>query len=69
MADRHHRIKEKMVAMMERLERTAEECSFLVQTVVDFGLYLFSKIDEVDIISYMYMDKASISMLIKMSQK
>ena len=54
--------------MVERLERTAEEWSLLIQTTVDFGLYFFSKMDEVHIISDMYMDEAGIPMLVSMSQ-
>ena len=57
-----------MVTMMERLERIAEEWSILIRTIVAFGLYLFSKMDEVHIISYIYMDEAGIPMLITMSQ-
>ena len=34
-----------------------------------FGLYYFSKMDEVHIISYMYIDKAGIPMLVTMHQK
>ena len=36
---------------------------------MDFGLYYFSKMDEVHIISDMYMDKVGIPMLVTMSQK
>ena len=58
-----------MVTMMERLERTNEEWSFLIRTEVDFGLYFFSKMDEVHIILDMYMDEARIPMLVKMGIK
>ena len=68
MGDRHHRIKGGMVTTMERPERTAEEWSLLIRTAVDFGLYFFSKMDEVHIISYMYMDEVGIPMLVTMSQ-
>ena len=37
--------------------------------MVAFGLYYFSKMDEVHIISDMYMDKVGIPMLVTMSQK
>ena len=57
-----------MVTTMEILERTAEEWSFLIRTTVAFGLYFFSKMDEVHIISYMYMGGEGIPMLITMSQ-
>ena len=58
-----------MVTMVEILERTAEELILLVQTTVSFGLYYFSKMDEVHIISNMFMDEVGISMLATMSQK
>ena len=54
--------------MVEILERTTEEWSFLIGTAMDFGLYFFSKMDEVHIITYMYMDEACIPMLVTMSQ-
>ena len=54
--------------MVERPERTEKEWILLIRTVVAFGLYFFSKMDEVHIISYMYMDKAGIPMLVTMSQ-
>ena len=41
MTDRHHNIKGEMVTMVERLERTVEEWSLLIRTIVDFVLYLF----------------------------
>ena len=58
-----------MVKTMDRPERTVEEGSLLIRTVVAFGLYFFSKMDEVHIILDMYMDKAGIPMLVTMSQK
>ena len=66
MADRHHMIKGEMVTMVERLERTAEKWSLLIRIAMYFGLYFFSKMDEVHIISYMYMDEAGIPMLATM---
>ena len=53
---------------MERLERTTEEWSLLIRTAVAFGLYFFSKMDEVHIISDMHMNEAGIPMLVTMSQ-
>ena len=58
-----------MVTTVERLERTAKEWSLLIRTTVNFGLYLFKKMDEVHIISYMYMDEAGIPMLVTMSKE
>ena len=58
-----------MVTIVERLERTAKEWSLLIRTIVDFGLYLFLKMDEVHIILDMYMENAGIPMLITMYQK
>ena len=55
-----------MMIMMERLERTAEEWSLLIRNTMAFGLYFFLKMDEVHIISNLYMDKAGIPMLITM---
>ena len=68
MADKNHRIKGEMVAMVERPQRTTKEWSLLIPTTMDFGLYYFSKMDEVHIILDMYMNEASIPMLITMSQ-
>ena len=57
-----------MVTTVERLERTVEEWSFVIRTTMDFGLYYFSKMDEVHIILNIYMDEAVIPMLITMSK-
>ena len=43
MADRHQRIMGVMVTIVERLEMPAEKWSFLVQTMVDFGILLVLK--------------------------
>ena len=58
-----------MVTTVERMERNVEEWSLLIRTAVDFGLYFFSKMDEVHIILDMYMDEAGIPILRTMSQK
>ena len=68
MADKHHRIKGEIMTMVEKSERTVEEWSLLIRTTVDFGLYYFSKMDEVHIISDMYMDEAGIPMLVTISK-
>ena len=66
--DRHHMIKGEMVTVVERPERTAKEWSLLIRTTMDFGFYFFSKMDEVHIISYMYMEEAGIPMLVTMEK-
>ena len=35
---------------------------------MDFGLYLFKKMDEVHIVANMYMDEAGIPMLVELSK-
>ena len=57
-----------MVTTMERMDRDMKECIFLIRTMVAFGLYYFSKMDEVHIISDIYMDEVGIPMLVSMSQ-
>ena len=56
MADKHHRIKGEMVTTVKKPKRTVESWSILIQTEVDFDLYYFSKMDEVHIISDIYME-------------
>ena len=68
MADKHHRIKGEMVTTVEKSERTVESRKLLIGTIVAFDLYYFSKMDEVHIISDIYMDEAGIPMLVSMSQ-
>ena len=68
MANRHHKIKGEMVTTVERLERIVEEWILLIRTAVAFGLYFFSKMDEVLIISDMYMDEAGILVLVTIHQ-
>ena len=69
MTDRHRKVKGEMVTMVVILERTAEEWSLLIRTAMAFGLYFSSKMDEVHIISNMYMEEAGIPMLVTMSLK
>ena len=68
MSGKHHRIKGGMETMMEKMQNNVEEWSFFIQTAVAFDVYYFSKMDEVHIISDIYMDEAGIPMLITMSQ-
>ena len=68
MVDRNHTLKGEMVTTLEKLEGNVEEPEFPHSNAVNFSLYYFSKMDEVHIISDIYMDEVGIPMLISMSQ-
>ena len=64
----HHRIKGERVTMVEKTEGTVEESKFPHSNCNGFLFVLLLKMDEVYIISNIYMDEAGIPMLVSMSQ-
>ena len=68
MVNRHHRIKGKLVKTVENPDRTVESRRLLILIAVAFDLYYFSKMDEVHIISDIYMDDVGILVIVSMYQ-
>ena len=68
MTNIHHRINGEVVTMVEKLEGTMEDLKFAHLNCSGFGFVLLLKMDEVHIISDIYMDEAGIPILVSMSQ-